>query len=331
MLMILSETLPYNLTISVRPPSQEAFAPKELNVPNADIGILLQGPYIVPREFSLETALMYRKRFPNTPIVISTWNTKFPAYDRKKLEKNRITVVLLDEMSSRTPANEDLQSISTTKGLLHLKNLGVKWALKTRCDMRIYDAAVLHKLMVVLKAFPMEAEYSNQKYRIIGIDRNTRKFIPYSLSDVFLFGFVDDLLHYFLTLEEAELKVVNEKFRFPRKDLSIGEFARIESGEHFFCARFLRNSGECIDWNLQSWWNVLGRRFAIINAAELDIYWIKSRLRENWFNLYPRNYSEFILSQLDWLGFYFKDSEITKAESDSILSTPLKKGINQLW
>ena len=76
------------------------------------------------------------------------------------------------------------------------KRLGATHVVKTRSDQRAYNPSLLSYLYNLLQVFPVNAGEKIQKSRIIGTSLNTFKHRIYGLSDMFLFGEIDDLLLY---------------------------------------------------------------------------------------------------------------------------------------
>lgn len=320
-----SELLPRDITLTIRRLPSESVPIQSQKKLKVKLGIVLQGPYISTRNFTLETALMYTRIFPGSLVVIATWKESFPQRDFEILKEAGVEVLTLEDTESETPCNEDLQAKSSHAGLTHMKNMGVKWVLKTRCDMRIHDPSALLKMRDIVTFFPLAKKYPNQKHRIIGLDRNTRKFIPYSLSDTLLFGYTSDLIAYFAPLSDHDVYNLNKKFQIQSSHMTIEEFAKLESGEHFFCVRFLRQSREAIEWTVLNWWDVMARRFSIVNGSEIDVYWFKSKMKENWFFDYPTSITEIFFSQIDWLRCHFKKNSISKRESQKLVSKTIKR------
>jgi len=321
----LAQTFPIDFTLSIK--NNAHLTPQKhsmLKQNHSNVGILMQGPFVYYRDFTLQTARLYREMFPTCEIVISTWADSSIQNYQRELEKIQVRVIINEVLKSVTLNNEDLQAVTTSTGLSQLKNTGVDWVLKSRCDMRIGNPKSLNRLLSLSQIFPLPYSSSHQESRLIGVDKNTKLFIPYSLSDTLLFGKINDITDYFSLLTRQDYETLAKNSLKKNEIKTLDEFARLVTGEHFFCFRFLEKRMEKMDFLINSWWDIMGKRFGIINSSELSLYWIKSQLREDWFSWFPSNFSEESLSQTDWISMTNKSMWIPPDVEKKILTSSLQ-------
>lgn len=239
-----------------------------------DTAIVVQGKVDTNQEFSLTTLKSYRLAFPGAPIILSTWDDS----DGRFLAEARALGcdVVLNQNANLLPgiSNSNLQMVSTRAGILRAKSLGIENVLKTRTDQRIYNKLVLHGLNSMSDLFPLAGvPNANQKKRLIFSSANSFLYRPYSLSDMVMFGNVDDLLNYWTgRLDE---RVVAGPASTQR------QWAMQRMAEVWFAGGFLENRGEQLDWTLYQYWEQLRLRFLVVDASFFDIYWPKYSALEN--------------------------------------------------
>lgn len=239
-----------------------------------DTAILIQGKNIPDRDFTLTSLKSYRSTFPDVPLILSTW----VGSDKSFLSEARAMgcEVVLNETENLPTgiSNSNLQMLSTRSGILRAKDLGLENVLKTRTDQRIYNKLALHGLHAFSDLFPLTGvPPENQKKRLVFSSMNTFLYRPYSLSDMLMFGGVDDLLNYWTgNLDERE---VSEPASTQR------EWAMRRMAEVWFSGGFLENRGENLDWSLAQYWEQLRLRFLVVDAVFFDVYWPKYSSLEN--------------------------------------------------
>lgn len=161
-----------------------------------EITILMQGPVVRDRNFTLETLKAYRRRYPDIPIVFSTWIDD-AAYVERRLKGYGISIV-----SSNYPVNPGKQNILLqSRTVMAAKSLiDSKYVLKTRSDQRVYASE--DWLAHLRKAH--DARY-HLGCKFISCNLNAYAFRPLIISDMFLFGLSNDIFDYFLSLDEEYL------------------------------------------------------------------------------------------------------------------------------
>ena len=262
-----------------------------------NVGIIIQGP-INDIVFLLNTIKIYKKIFPLSVIIVSTWeDTEKKIIDQ--LRKLNIILLLNKFPKNKGFGNINLQIESTYAGLKYLKNANIEFALKTRTDMRIFNPKSLNFLLNIFNLYPIKNN-SFFKDRIIATDLITCKFRIYGLTDLILFSKTDILLLYFNKNKfDDDLK----SFFNGRHPLIINDTPVIS--EIFLCARYLLNKKIKLFWTLDHWWECLREYFCIIDSQSLDIYWNKyDKEYEKRFILNYTKKTNRVVDYSDWIDLY---------------------------
>jgi WavE lipopolysaccharide synthesis len=162
------------------------------NESNEELGILMQGSLLYKQNFTIETLRLYRYVYPNIKIVLSTWD------DVSQEILNRIKNYNIDVLINEKPliagkSNINLQLLSTQNGLKKLQQFGVKYVLKTRTDQRVY----VNKDFLSYFKYSIKVSINDQncllKSKFIVSNLNMFKGRYYCISDMFMFGSLDDM------------------------------------------------------------------------------------------------------------------------------------------
>ena len=182
-------------TFHLRPKKAERIgivSDKLLNYPK--VAIVIQGPIVYDQDFTLETIKIYKKLSPQAIIILSTWDYENNEYIRRI--RKEIDQILLNKVpAEKGVQNINFQIVSSLSGMKRAKELGCEYVLKTRTDIRLYGNNVMEFLVNVLNSFPVSGNYKQNK-RIIGVSLNSFKYRLYGLSDINLFGEINDMLLY---------------------------------------------------------------------------------------------------------------------------------------
>ena len=103
-----------------------------------EVAIIVQGPIVKESDFTVETLRIYKKIFPGVKIILSTWD------DEDQTFINKVRALDIEVIMNKKPnfgglSNINFQIVSSSKGIFRAKELGFKFALKTRTDQRIYS------------------------------------------------------------------------------------------------------------------------------------------------------------------------------------------------
>ena len=255
------------------------------------VAIVMQGPIVIKDNFTYETLKIYKKRFPEIVIILSTWDN-YSKDELNKFKKINVEIIENTKPDYSGISNINFQIESTKNGILKAKELDSKYCLKTRTDQRIYRHDFILFLLSLLDVFKIENKFLRKRLVIVSL--NTYKFRLYGVSDMFMFGYIDDMFKYWnVSFDKRALK-----------DVEIGisalEYSKARLCEVYLCTEFLKKINHCIDFTLQDYWNVLADYFCIIDSSSIDLFWFKyDRWNEN------RRYQNMI-RKLDE-EFYFSD------------------------
>lgn len=206
--------------------------------------IMMQGPLKLEEHFTLETLKIYKRTFPNCPIVLSTWKTE-NAEEIEKIKALSVYVLQNDSPETKGLWNVNYQILSTQKGLQYAKDLGAEYVIKTRTDQRFYETNIPEFLFNILKKFPVYDD-KKQKARLVTLSMNTFKYRLYDISDMFLFGHIDDVIKFWSCDFE-------ERTEFPLFD-NMMEYCKLRPSEIYYTTEYLAKIGHDCTWTLKDSW-----------------------------------------------------------------------------
>lgn len=217
------------------------------------IGIILQGPIITERDYTLRFARYYKKINPNAEIVVSTWDTKRLRRQKKKFDELGISMLLNKLPTDSGRANVNLQIVSTLSGLKHLQELGITIAIKTRTDQVLANP----------KFFEIFCEHLSQvkvENKIVISSFNSFCSPTLSLSDMVQFGSLDSLMEFWSLPKEQEFKKeiledIPEVYLVKRYISKLEKTSDSKPQEYSLCK--------------------LKKYFVLVDANEIDQVWVK--------------------------------------------------------
>ena len=161
--------------------------------------------------------------------------------------------------------------------------------------MRINATDIYPYLLGLTEAFPIAAGTVQHK-RIVALGFSTIKYRTYSLNDMFFFGTVSDLLLYWDIPHDT---------RVIAKCYTVGEWVKNKVCEGYLFTTFLSNVGHTTHDTLADYWEALGKYVVLVDAADLDLYWLKYH---RYFEYRDRQYAALTLGEhvgfKDWLIMY---------------------------
>lgn len=248
----------------------------------SNTGIVIQGPIRKKNDFTLETARLYRRIYPNAPIVVSTWAGS--GYRKlHKFSEIGVKLIELEDAGFVSPGNLARQRATTLAGIEALRSKNLQFLLKTRSDQRIYNSDFLKVLNWYASEFPLAAPQGGLKAdaRLLFVSMNSFRNRPLSASDFLTYGTVSDSEKYW------------ETGAFDSKDNLIPE-QKLLLG-------YLHKLGlQSQEVSLRSWYIALSSVIGIVDATHLDLFWPKYSMRE----FLWRRYMDVGLEELgfpDWL------------------------------
>jgi hypothetical protein len=262
--------------------------------------IVIQGPIIKDEDFTLETIKIYKKNFDDTIIILSTWEDENKDY-LEKIKQEGIEIVLCKKPEYPGISNINFQITTSIEGLRLAKEYGVDFALKTRTDQRMYAPNIKEFLCNIIEEFPVIPGYM-QKMRIVGVSLNTFKYRLYGLSDMNIFGQIDDLLLYWgVDLDERRF---NDK-EISMANCSIKNWAEWRVCEVYLITEFLKKIGRRLEWTLEDSWKVYSDHCCIVDKEILDLYWYKyERRKEYRYLCYDSIRANHELNFREWLNLH---------------------------
>jgi hypothetical protein len=278
-----------------------------------DVGIVVQGPIRHENGFTLQTIKMYLLNFPDTQVVLSTWDGEdIEAFQLIATKNSNFHIVSQKKPQNPSVSNINLQISSTLAGLEKLKTLKTKYAIKTRTDQCMFDSQAIVKLIHRYKIYPSEQ-------RIMILSLGSFLFRPYGASDFFQFGLIKLLEEYWSLPHDSRLP--SEVFVFT-KTSSLRDFATNELCEVYLATNYLRSKGEILDFNLRHSLLMYKKYFIVIDPSYVDMVWDKYTLKDGRWNqvYFPMPFQE--LSEGIWLGL--EDSIEELAKLDFLLDMPIR-------
>ena len=258
--------------------------------------VIVQGPIYKKDDFTLETIRLYKKLFLGADIIVSIWKTEDTNYI-EKIKAENVKVILNTEPEIPGPSHINFQLESTVAGIKLAEELGAEYVLKTRTDQRIYGINVLDFFYNLLKTFPPKTGYK-QKERIIGVSLNTFKYRLYDLSDMVVFGSMEDMKLFWSAAPDNR----------PYKDnphITQGEFSRLRICEMYLTSEFLKNIGRELKWTLKDSWQAMADHFIVVDQQSLDLYWHKyNKHKEFRYLKYGAILNNREMSFLEWFNLY---------------------------
>lgn len=258
-------------TIWDRPKKAENVEYRILTASNTDAGIVLQGPLMLEDDFTLETTRLYRKLYPDTPIVVSTWKASNES-EKKTLSIMKDEGILIVE--SELPKNPGVTNINfqrynTGKGIEKIKELGCKYVWKTRTDQRFYANNLITFFNHLLNKFPLRIE-TNATDRLIACSTGTFSNRLYNISDLMMYGNVEDVYRFFWPEEDER----------PKADIicdmeDILGYCKKRPGEIYFTSHYIEQCGHKLKWTLEDSDYYRQELFIVLDSESLDQFWPK--------------------------------------------------------
>lgn len=234
--------------------------------------ILLQGP-VVPEV--TETALrFYASRYPNDMIVLSTWDDT-PAPELERLAPLADAVVTSPVPAVPGPQNRNLQGVSTLAGLERLAALGVETVLKTRTDTLAAASDLLARGEALLAAHPLgrQGRAMGLGRRLAICERFTFRYLPYTMSDIVMFGGLEDQRAYWAAPPDPRrFSPYTPEWR----SKSYRAFAQAAgTPEIHFLTSFCRRAGRSLAYTVEDHWTLLRDLFVLVDEDWFGLFFPK--------------------------------------------------------
>lgn len=263
----------YKLT----PKKTSSYIPSRIKTDSkpGELAIVLQGIVSTKDDFTLESVRLYKKIFPGAIIIISTWeNTAKKVL--LELEKEGCVIVLSKAFEPCGFCNVNYQICTSLSGVRKAKELGAKYTLKNRSDLRIYKEFSFEYLKSLVECFPVSGNDIPLNGRIITLSgAKGQLFAPYWLQDFIYFGFTDDLFSFFdLPYDERPIPSGLDYFKKAFHSWTCEDMCVANVPEVYLTVCFL-GKYMSVDRTVSSYWNILKRYFIIVNPDALKVLWNK--------------------------------------------------------
>lgn len=264
----------YRLT----PKYSEAFSKSEVrtNTDGKELAIVIQGPIDNEFDFTIETVKIYKKLFPNSYIIISSWKD-MPSEKENELKSLGCYVLLSDYPKPMGYFHLNYQVLSTMVGLKKAKELGAKYCIKNRSDLRINKYQSFEYLKSLLEVFPLKGNEIPLKGRIISLSGwRGQMFYPFWIQDYMYFGYTDDLINLFeIPMDDRDIPN-SSCFTNGENRIKTGkEFTQTLSPEMYITYHFTKKYIHIDDLSVRQSWDIVQKYFIIMNFEDLNIIWKK--------------------------------------------------------
>lgn len=263
------DAFPFYINISLLPKKQQNVRRPFFD--GCGVAIVIQGPLVIKDDFTLETVRRYRIAAPGAKIIVSTWIGENEVAI-EKLEMAGALVICSEKPVHGGAANINFQLVSTAAGIRKATEAGVDYVLKTRTDCRLYAANILGYLKGLIEIFP-SPEGLSSKGRLVALDYSTRLYVPGHVSDILMFGYLEDMRNYW----SAPLSNLPGKGR--AKHNLLGDIWSEITPEVYlgkcYAARYLRIRDIS---SIEGWWACLRNHFIVVDRSAVGFYWSKYML-----------------------------------------------------
>lgn len=299
------------ITYRLRPKSTSIvhFSSNHITLPK--LAVVIQGPVITKDDFTLETVKLYKQLYPNAMLILSTWDDCSPD-DINLFYQLDIHILLNAKPVYAGESNINLQIATSKAGIKKAQELGAEYVMKTRTDQRMYAPNIAQFFFDLLNQFPLKECIKKQRKRIIGVSLNTFKYRMYGLSDMLIYGHIDDMLLFWnIPLDN---RIFTEKER-EEATASLRNFANLRICEVYLVTEFLIRIDQKLEWTLENSWGKYADHFCIVDKELLDLYWNKyGSMEDRWidYNKATNIFEE--LNFREWFNLYCNSNQIKPLE-----------------
>lgn len=273
---------------------------------NEKYGIIIQGQLIKKNDFTKETVRVYKKLFPMATIIISTWIGEDESLLNELREEGCI-VILNTPPKPMGLCHVNYQIVSTLEGLKKAKELGLKYCLKNRSDLRLNYKYSLEYLTSLLDIFKVRGNDIPLKGRIISLNGIPgQMFFPYWIQDYVYFGFTEDLLNLFDIALDERNQHNSGIGHLGYGDIKNGkDFYNHISPEMYVAISFFRKFVDISSLSVKDSWRYIKDYFLIVNFEDLNVVWDKyNRL---WMNRFMGEYDGEKTYKTPYMPFTFQN------------------------
>jgi len=222
------------------------------------LGIIVQGPIYEKNTVSI--LKYYANKYPEDWLILSTWYDA-DARDLSEAERYCDEIVINQHVK---PGfwNRNRLIVSTQSGLMKAKEVGIEFVLKTRSDTLATAPGILNRSVSLLRKMnKQKCENFGLNHRIITSERYTQLYVPYHVSDMILFGDVDDLMKYFhAPIDERDLNIQDIRLASLKSLWAHGYLNEIYLYNNFLAKIGWQTAGSLIDY-----WTTIGNFLIVVD------------------------------------------------------------------
>lgn len=233
--------------------------------------IVLQGPICTKDKMTLNTIRFYKKVYPYANIIVSTWSDE-PKQVLEKLQKAGAVIVTSEKPKNSGTLNVNLQLVNSLAGVKKAKELGCKFAVKTRTDQRICKPYIFDSMLSAIEHI-QHGKYQNGRLITLGITGGGL-FLPYFMSDFLYLGYTDDLIRLFSAplderTEKNPYQIIYSSTRRQNAEKMLAP--EIYIFKHY-CKDVLKYP--CED-TVEAYWNIIKNNIICFGMKDVDLMWQK--------------------------------------------------------
>jgi hypothetical protein len=276
----------------------------------AGTAIIVHGPMVYESHFTRDTIRLYRKHYPKTLIILSTWDDEDDDY-LEEMRDQQLRVIINKKPQHLGRGDSELTRIPSHAGIAEANARGVSHILLTRTDHRLCAPNLIEYFRSLQNCFPIDTALK-QTERIIVSAYGTRKYIPFWFNAYVMFGHITDMSRYWDDVADLRSKP------------AAGPIANSIQWHlqnyhwHYFATKYLRKTEISFEASqLQDSWRVLTDLFCLVDKEMLDLYWKESADsrflgQERRVNVYNMQIGQ-LMTFRDWFLLYQNKGRISSA------------------
>lgn len=268
----------------------------ELNNPfDSKLAIILQGAIVHKNDFTLRIVKRYLDTFRGAIIIVSTWDEEDTSRFLSLGSPNNFKIVKSSKPENTGPSNFNLQLISTLAGIEIARDSNCEFVMKTRTDQALTNPEALQHINFVFNKYPGNDESG----RIVAASRNTFLYRLYGISDMFLFGSIEEMQKFWQVPQDLRL-LDSQQLNINSSQLTLRDYAKEELVEVYLVANYLRKKNAEPKFTLEDSIKAYRDYFIILDSGTLGLIWNKyTRNANRWAKEFVPN-PHYEVTFLDW-------------------------------
>jgi len=235
---------------------------------NSQFGIVVQGPFY--EHNTLLILKYYSNKYPRDWLILSTWDNT--PESQLNLVRKYCDAIVTNPSPYPGYGNRNNLLTSTYAGLKKAKELGAKFILKTRTDTLASGFDILNRSRQFISNHNQEKCKEHGLYnRIIVTERFTLRFFPYMVSEIIMYGHIDDLISFFSAPhDERNLEFSDIKNASIETIVHTGYLTEV-----YLIRHFLKRIGWVIKDDIYDYWAMLKNLFIVVDERWFGHYFPK--------------------------------------------------------